>query len=342
LAPGARFLLGCSAGMLSLILVVALLLLGLDLSGRLSAPAFANRLSFDEKLRHLRAHPPQDVEVLLIGSSTTLHGIDGGVLRERLGIGGEVVNLGVQGLRLHQSRWLAEAFLPRWRGITHVMMVSTLSEYAGCEEGGRFFRAEHVLAYLGGRPELLYHFRYLNLAAVLRRAPHIPQLRRTRAELDAISFAPDGSLPLEVPRERVSERVWQGEPISLDASCYRALRQMALDLQRQGKRFALVVAPLRPGFLARRDPEGLWLAEHLRRLRAALDGTGASLIDAHAALDLPEEVFFDAYHVNGGMAPVLTRLVGDRLRGGPQRHEAASGEPGSCEAGARSCRRPDS
>jgi hypothetical protein len=342
MAPGARFLLGCIAGSLSLIPGLALLLLALDASGRLSAPAFANRLSFDEKVRHLRAHPPQAVEVLLIGSSTTLHGVDGSVLRERLGIEGEVVNLGVQGLRLHESRWLADAFLPRWGGVTHVMMVSTLSEYAGCEEGdGRFFRPEDVLVYLGGGSELLYHFRYLNLAAVLRRARHIPELRRTRADLDAISFDRHGSLLLDVPRERVGERVWQGDPISLDPACYTALRRMALDLEQQGRAFTLVVAPLRPGFLAAHDPEGLRLARHLRHLRAALDGTAAILIDAHAALDLPEKAFFDAYHVNRSVAPALTRFVGDRLRTEPELREAASGEQSGCER-ARSCGLPGS
>ena len=72
-----KFLIGLLAGVGGLVLGLAALFLALDAAGALKAPAFANRLSFDEKLRVLRAEPPQKVRALFAGSSTTLHGLDG-------------------------------------------------------------------------------------------------------------------------------------------------------------------------------------------------------------------------------------------------------------------------
>ena len=38
-----------------------------------------------------------------------------------------------------------------------------------------------------------------------------------------------------------------------------------------------------------------------------------SLIDAHAALEMPEEAFFDAYHLKRKKAQLLTRFVGEQM-----------------------------
>ena len=48
-------------------------------------------------------------------------------------------------------------------------------------------------------------------------------------------------------------------------------------------------------------------------MREALEGTGAVVIDAHAALDMPEEAFFDAYHLKRDKVQKLTRFVGERM-----------------------------
>ena len=85
MALGGKFLAGFGTGMAGLIIALATLFVGLDEADRLKAPAFANRLSFDEKLRLLRDQPLDDVEMLLVGSSTTLHGIDAELLRRTLG-----------------------------------------------------------------------------------------------------------------------------------------------------------------------------------------------------------------------------------------------------------------
>ena len=60
---------------------------------------------------------------------------------------------------------------------------------------------------------------------------------------------------------------------------------------------------MRPGYLAGRDPDGTLLAEHRGKVQAALAGTGALVIDAHAALEMPEDAFFDAYHLKQDLLP---------------------------------------
>ena len=79
----------------------------------------------------LRADPPEDLDVLFAGSSTTLHGLDGELLRSELGIDGEVLNLGVQDLRVNQIKFLVEVFLepvPERRACGHGLDPARLQE----------------------------------------------------------------------------------------------------------------------------------------------------------------------------------------------------------------------
>jgi hypothetical protein len=335
MSPSSRFLLGFVGGVVALIGVIALVFVVLDDAGRLKAPAFANRLSFDEKLRHLREHPVDDVQALAVGSSTTLHGIDGAVLRRALGVHGDLVNLGVQDLRVNQVRFLADVFLPRFPNVRQVVMMSTMLDFKACDGADtQFFDPEHVLDYLSGGGDLYYYFKYLDLEGTFKRADEIGHLRNTSDDLESVSFDEYGSLLLEVPRERISDRVWFGDPITLDPACYESLRALAEDLRAKGVEFTYVISPMRPGYLAGRDPDGALLAEHRRRVGAALVETGAVLIDAHAALGMPEEAFFDAYHLNRDEARHLTRFVTERLLADSRSPEerparpAAAHEPG--------------
>jgi hypothetical protein len=315
MSTGARFITAFVIGMAGLIVSLGTLFVGLDQADRLKAPAFANRLSFDEKLRLLRDEPLADVEILLVGSSTTLHGVDGDLLRQVLHFRGGVANLGVQDLRINQARFLTDQFLSVYPHAAQLVMVSTLGDFKDCQNTpARFFNPDQVKKYLSkSLPAIFFQFKYLDLEGVVKRAADIKDLRRTTDELDSVSFDRSGSLLLNVPRDRINPRVWRGDPITLDPACYQSLRALALDLRRARLAFTYVIAPMRPGYLADRDPDGALLAEHRRRLQEQLAGTGALLIDAHAALKMPEEAFFDAYHLNRPWAEALTRYIGEQM-----------------------------
>ena len=328
-----KFILGFVAGIALLIGGAAAGLLVLDQAERLKAPAFANRMSFDEKIRRLRSDRIEDPEVLFIGSSTTLHGLDGALVETMLRTDGEVANLGVQDLRINQTRFLADFFLDLYGPVEKVVMVSTMLDYKECadtEDG--FFQPEHVRDYLQGAPELFYHFKYFDPEGVLKRARDIRFLRAADDRLESVSFDDYGSLLLDVPEENVNPRVMRGDPIVLDPVCYEELETLARRLQREGTEFVYVVAPMRPSYLDDRDPGGELLKEHYDRLRTHLAGTGAVMIDAHRRLDMPEEAFFDAYHLNSEKARRLTRFVAEQMIGQPEK----DGSPGAPTAGSAS------
>ena len=123
MSSSVRCLIGFVVGAVGLVAALTGAFLVLDRDQALKAPSFANRASFDEKLRLLRARPPAaDVDLLLVGSSTALHGADGAALRAVLGADTAVLNVGVPDIRVHQTRFLTDLFLRRYPGVGHVAM----------------------------------------------------------------------------------------------------------------------------------------------------------------------------------------------------------------------------
>jgi hypothetical protein len=344
MSAGAKFLIGFVGGIAAVIVGLGALFTGLGQTDRLKAPAFANRLSFDEKLRYWQQRPLGDVEVMAVGSSTTLHGIDGEELRIGLGTEGGIGNFGVQDIRVNQIRFLADTFLDRHDEVERVVMVSTTLDFKNCADAEpRFFNPDHAIDYLDGGwwQEIFYQFKYLDLSGVFKRARSIARQRSSRADLDSVAFDDHGGLLLTVPRELINDRVWFGDPITLDPDCYESLHDLAESVRARGLPFTYVIAPMRPGYLDGRDPDGALVAEHRQRLSDQLEGTGTVIIDAHAGLDMPEEAFFDAYHLNRPEAQVLTRFVAQQLAevqaptdhlvgpdgGAPRQAHAAGGPP---------------
>jgi hypothetical protein len=192
-----KFFLGVVGGAVALVLTLGFFFIALEQRDQLKAPSFANRLSFDEKMRKLRRQPPEQVELLFVGSSATLHGLDSSVLRAQLEVGGDIVNLGVQDLRVNQIRFLADVFLDHYPITKHVIMVSTLLDYKDCGSvaEARFFNPDDVLDYItNGWPDLYYYFRYLDIRGALNRAGNIQHLRNADNHLESVHFSPSGSV----------------------------------------------------------------------------------------------------------------------------------------------------
>lgn len=310
-----RFLQSFAATVLALVLLWTGVLAILHHLGRLRPPPFTNRWEFDEKLALLRARPPAHIDVLAVGSSTTFWGFDGGLLERELDV--KMFNGAALGLKMHQTAWLVDFFRELHPEIATVLVVSTLIDFEACRpHEAQLFDVADVRAWLQGRwPEFVWYFRYFDPVGVLRAARDLPERRALGWDrLASMRLDPWGGQLLDVPRSEVPEGIVRGVLGGFDARCYEALERLAASLAAARVRLLFVLAPMRPGYLAERDPEGHHLAAHRLRLRSLLAAHRAEFLDAHAQLALPEEAFFDAYHLRAPYARRQTQLIAAALR----------------------------
>lgn len=299
----------------SLALLCGALLL-LDAAGRLPPPYLSGRWELDLTLRQWRRDPPGPWDLLFAGSSVAFYGVDGRVVAAGLGPGVRFRNIGVLGAKVHQSRFWLGFVLDRHPEVREVVFMSTVLDFEACPPAtARLFDPVEVRDYLAGRwPELVHYLRHLDIVRLARDVVEWP--RRTALgpdRLETVRLEPRGGQLLDVPRERVPEKIVRGVFPDPDPRCYAALEGLLRDLARRGVRVRFVLTPMRPGYLAEHDPDGRRLAAHRARLEAILAAAGVPLHDLHADLALPEEAFFDAYHLRAPwvrrQSEVLVRLL---------------------------------
>ena len=322
-----RFLAGLLLGSIAVPIMVISGLWLLSGADRLKAPAFTNRPSFDEKLRYLREVPWRAVDVLFVGSSTTLWGVDQVTSSERLP-GVEALNVGMRNAKIHEARELARFHLDLFPTVRAVVMISTPLDFEKCAptESG-FFDAPAARAYvLGTRGEIATQLAFLDPMGVMRAARNIGELRHSMpTSPDSLNFDPSGGILLDLPRSAVPDLVWRGSLPDLDPRCYDALEATAREIRDAGAWLYFVLAPMRPSYLAANDPAGNRIEAHRRELARVAARAPLTLIDAHALLALPDEAFFDAYHLRADHTSATTALIADVI--GPAISRATTSPP---------------
>jgi len=301
-----RFFLGLFTALALPPAVFGLVLAVLDAGGRLPPPAFSGRWDVDRKLQDLRAGRPERIDLLLLGSSTTFYGVDGGLLGRLLPDRPAVFHASSPGLKVHQTLFLARFYLDRFPEVRRAVMVSTPLDFERCAPGeARLFPPQEVARYLAGRgAELLWQLRRPDPGAVWRALGGGAAAAMPLRRLDLPVLDPYGGQLVDPPPEAVPEAVRRGVFPDPDPRCYRALAELAGELAARGVVFLFAQAPLRPSYLAAYDAGGARLARHLARVRAIVEERGGRVLDLHRLLALPEEAFFDAYHIR---APFVRR-----------------------------------
>ncbi len=327
---GRRFVRLFAAALLGTLGLVVGGLALLDATGRLPPPPLSGRWDLDLTLLRWRERPPPPADLLFAGSSVAFYGVDGTVVREGLGGGVRFRNVGLLGAKMHQTRFWLAFLLEREPRVRRVVLMSTYIDFEACPPAtARLFDPDEARDLLTRRYPLLYHhLRHLAPLRLLRDALDWPRrLRLGPDTLDTRRLEPWGGQLLTVTRERVPARIVRGIFPEPDPRCYRALGEIARMLEARGIDAVFVLAPMRPGYLAAWDPEGRALADHMARVRRALAGTGTRVVDLHRELALPEEAFFDAYHLRAPWVRVQTRALVALLReGGPRPPVARRGQ----------------
>ncbi|MEZ5826487.1 MAG: hypothetical protein R3C97_17690, partial [Geminicoccaceae bacterium] len=282
----------------------------------LKAPTFSNRATLDEKLRFIRHRHGPPVDLLMLGSSTTLWGVDGDALHDVLP-DRVMLNVGVRDLKIHQALNLASLYKSLMGEIRDVVMISTMLDFESCAPGSASL-LDHAsaLAYASGESgELSTQIRELDPLGILRSARDIAQRRTSpAASPDSLHFDSYGGILLDLPRSAVPDLVWNGSLPAPDERCHAALARLARELSGDGIALTFVIAPMRPSYLRRHDPDGVRLAVHRSRLAASARKSGFRLLDAHGDLAFADEVFFDAYHVRAPFTHEMTRWIAIQLK----------------------------
>jgi hypothetical protein len=287
-------------GLLALLLLLGLFAL-LAHQGRLGPPQISNNLCLDEKLGFMRAHPPQDPNLLVVGSSVAWRHFNSPEA-VRLDPALRPYNAGLCGTNVAQTRRVTSWLMARLPSVRKVVLIASPRDFADCSPtASSNFDTEAADRFVFERASpVSFYKRYFDPGTLLFNSIGLRSRRSDPTSFESLVINAYGDGPLEPPQAR---GLFYGEA-SFDPGCFTALRRLAQVVG--GRRVPLTVAltPLHPGWSERFDPNGSSQRLLERGTRNALAGTGARFLTSPA---LPEEAFFDAIHLRWSRTPSFTR-----------------------------------
>jgi hypothetical protein len=274
---------------------------------RLPAPPVSGTYCIDEKLAWLKNNPEIfKSNMVAVGSSTTWRNLDFSVLSPgaRSALGG-IVNAAPCQLRANQTRFMVEYLLQRRPEIHTIMTILSPRDMEVCSTTpAAFFEPDIVDAYFDDKiPDLWIYFRNLRAESFISDIVHLPSRRQVELIYDRF-----GSGPLTVDKPNL----WF--PFTPEPSCYRELRNLAVDLRARNIQFLVVTFPVMPDWTRQHDPLSETQRSFHKDVQAALADTGAILVDAQTNYRLPTSAFADPVHLQWPHVADFTRYIWDEAR----------------------------
>ncbi len=309
-----------------------LLALILDQLKLMTSPQFLASISFDEKARFFKDLKPKNPSVIAVGSSVAVNHIDSSSLKDSKGNQIPFTNFASYGLQVTDLKNLVDFSvevsgkpktvialsapvdlmycLPDKKTNAHYVSLSNLNR----EDAANYIRSDI--------PAVYYHAKHRTLLRMLDPSLmlEVRRQRTTNNTLDSLKFDSSGSVLLEVPKESIPPERWEGKQwskvmsqLSEQDACYDSLQDFANYLEQNNIKLVFVLSPIRQGYLNEFDPNRERINSHKERIAAILKKSNSLLIDGHSDLQLPDEYFVDAFHLNKKGAQVLTQHISEKL-----------------------------
>lgn len=286
-------------------------LVALGRTGHLPPPAIVNEVCADEKLEWLRDNPPQDPNLLVVGSSIAWRDVDSRAFVAR-DPASRPLNGGVCHLSVNQTRFVVRYLLRHFPAVRTVVAVVAPQDFTDCSKTpSRLFNPATADAYVFDRRWAYgFYVTQFDPVALVRDATAIRAMRDGRNKFDALVMTPYGDGPLRIEGNR---GLLYGRLTGYDPTCFAAMRDLAQSVEAGGRRLFVASAPVNPAWSARYDPEGHEHGAMAAGVRAALQGTGAEFWDGTEAFGGSPREFTDAIHINWQAAQRYSALLAAAL-----------------------------
>lgn len=287
-------------------------LAALNRAGALPPPAIVNEVCADQKLQWLRENPPDNPNLLVVGSSIAWRDIDSWQFVRR-DAAARPLNGGLCHASANQTAFMTHYLLGHLPSVRTVVFVAVPQDFTDCAQTpARLFDPATADAYVFDRQwAYRFYISQFDPVSLVRDATAIRAMRDGSNVLDSLVMSRYGDGPLHTTDHR---GLTYGAIKGYDPACFAAVRQMARSLAAGGRHLFVAAGPVNPLWSAQYDKSGRSRAGLADGIRAALRGiNGAVFWDGATAFAESPSEFTDAIHINWLAAGRYTALLAAAL-----------------------------
>jgi hypothetical protein len=276
-------------------------LLTLKATHNLPPPQFSNSLCVDEKLASMRHAPPREPSFLVVGSSVAWRHFNGpAAIQEDPSL--RPYNAGFCGARISETLKITHWLVGRLPTVRHVLLIASPLDFENCsKDDPTQFSIDDTDSYVfGGASAVRYYARYFDPVTLLANARTVRSARVDMATMDPLVQDQYGDGAAEPTRSR---GLFYGR-VQPDASCFTALRAIAINLARDGIAFDVAMTPVHPEWDQKFGGPAFWDVFN-QHIQASLAGTRGRLL--YTAYRPRIDAWYDAVHLRWSATAPLTK-----------------------------------
>jgi hypothetical protein len=242
------------------------------------SPRVTDNIAVNEKLAFAKAHFPDSVDVLAIGSSMTMNNLNSGAVMDHFGAV-RYLNAGAWGIGASELEVIGPLLAQRFRPKT-VVVSTNLMDFV--QEVNIIAKDSASIARYLHEPEISGYLRHWDAPYYLR------EMETNRIRFDDagnyefLGYDQHGGATLDIPRERINTTRYNVAPPTaqqLSPERYAAFARFAKDLHHRGIQLIVLESAYRNG-VRTADSDALQQA-HVARLRTLIEPFGGTVIDAN-------------------------------------------------------------
>jgi hypothetical protein len=275
--------------------------------GHLPPPPLTATHCIDEKFKFLHDNPPEQPNLLAVGSSVTWRNLDFSTL-EGNWPDLRPVNGAPCFLQIHQTAYLTQFYLDNMPSVRTVLSILSMQDFQNCESDGKFFDAKTARDYIFERTFPLHiYFTNFRPLSFFKDVVKIRTMRDGTRDREPLAMDRYGSGPLTFTPPEIR---WDR---NVTPSCLSQASIFAHELRGRGVTWTVVLLPPMPAWLRAYDPNAARDLEWRQETTAHLRGTGAIVLDGREGPAFTDSDFTDPDHLHWSSVPAFTQWIFKRL-----------------------------
>lgn len=300
--------------------VVAIFVL-LDLCG--FTPLYTNSISFDAKIKYVKAKNVGQIDLMAIGSSVTLNDLSSGVIKDSLGV--SYFNFSSWGLQMKDVNALTTSYIPKYQP-KYVLVISSITDFANEDLSESINNYLNTDQYFKDHLEAYFYIKNFNSIEEImtRKKGLVEDMSIDTNYYNSLHYDEGGAVLLNIPKERILPRRWNDRlrfPTKYTPAQYAALDSLSAKLRSHDIKFIFVQAPIKAQYVDLPSAQKA-VNDHITTCKGIVEKNGGTYLNFEGAKEFANDsLFVDQFHLSARGAAVFTKELTHSLKAGSFSHK---------------------
>ena len=276
-------------------------------------PIISNSISFDAKIYAIKRKHIKQVDIMALGSSTTLNDLNSSIIKSNFKQ--SYYNFGAWGIEIRDLNHMIKSYVSNYNP-KYVVLTSNFSDFVTKPNGTL---PDNLFFSLNCAP-IYYLKNYTNYNDIIIRKKALKFYQDNTNDFSALKFDNYGGVALNVNRQTVTadrlsdiNHLLISFPNKNTVGDYTSLDSLAIFLKTKNVKFIYIQAPFAGDYI-KTNEKRIAILSHFDRCKNIVERNNGIYLNFEKNSKLPDSLFADPLYLNTKGAILLTNDIAQKLK----------------------------